>query len=40
VLLALIAAWLWLPALRRGDAVLAAGVLLGAGLAALPWPRG
>jgi transglutaminase-like putative cysteine protease len=36
VLLALIAAWLWLPALRRGDAVLAAAVLLGAGLASLP----
>jgi Transglutaminase-like superfamily/TgpA N-terminal domain len=36
VLLALIGAWLWLPALRRGDALLAAAVLLGAGLASLP----
>ncbi len=36
VLLGLIAAWLWLPAMRRGDVLLAAAVLLGAGLASLP----
>ena len=36
VLLGLVAAWLWLPGLRRGDRLAATGILLAAGLAALP----
>jgi protein-glutamine gamma-glutamyltransferase len=36
VLLSLVAAWLWLPRLRRGDRLAAAGILIAAGLAALP----
>jgi transglutaminase-like putative cysteine protease len=35
-LLALVAAWLWLPGLRRGDALAAGAVVLAAGAIALP----
>jgi protein-glutamine gamma-glutamyltransferase len=36
VLLALVAAWLWLPVLRRGDLLLAAGLVVVAGAVAIP----